>query len=44
MTVTEYGRDVPAPGYLTSSAAYPTTIRDQGDISQLREGGEEDEE
>jgi hypothetical protein len=34
VTLTSYGRDVPAAGYLASSAAYPTTIRDQGDITQ----------
>lgn len=33
VTATSYGRDVPAEGYLASSAAYPTTIRDQADIT-----------
>ncbi|HEY2066366.1 MAG TPA: metallophosphoesterase [Gemmatimonadaceae bacterium] len=31
--LTSYGRDVPAAGYLTSSSAYPTTVRDRADIS-----------
>ena len=30
--VRSYGRDIPAAGYLTTSAAYPTTIRDEADV------------
>ena len=33
VTATEYGRDVPAAGYLTSGAAYPTTVRDAFDLT-----------
>lgn len=33
VTVTSYGRDVPAAGYLAPSSLYPTTVRDQADIT-----------
>ncbi len=33
VTVTSYGRDVPTEGYLAPSSAYPTTVRDQADIT-----------
>jgi len=33
-----YGRDVPAAGYVSSSTAYPTTIRDSVDITWLHGG------
>jgi hypothetical protein len=34
VTVREYGRDVPAAGYMAPSDAYPTTVRDEADITQ----------
>jgi hypothetical protein len=34
--VRSYGRDIPTAGYLTASSAYPTTIRDEADISAPR--------
>ena len=33
VTLTSYGRDVPAEGYLAPSSASPTTVRDQADIT-----------
>lgn len=33
VAVTSYGRDVPEEGYLAPSADYPTTIRDQAEIT-----------
>jgi hypothetical protein len=33
VTVTSYGRDVPAAGYLAPSGAYPTSVRDTVSIS-----------
>ncbi len=33
VTATEYGRDVPAEGYLAPSGAYPTTVRDEVDLT-----------
>lgn len=42
--VRSFGRDIPTAGYLTSSAAYPTTIRDEADISTRRRGDERRDE
>jgi len=39
VTLTSYAHQVPTEGYLASSAAYPTVIRDEADITWPTRGG-----
>ena len=41
--VCSFGRDIPAAGYLVSSVAYPTTLRDVADIGTQHRRGDGDE-
>lgn len=41
--VRSFGRDIPAAGYLVSSVAYPTTLRDVADIGTQHRRGDGDE-